>query len=42
VGKPEEAIQGALALTLQMNFIELDDQEVKAVAAYLQYLETQP
>lgn len=41
-GKPEEAIQNALGLVLQMNFLELSDQEIKAVATYLKYLETQP
>lgn len=41
-GKPEEAIQNALGLVLQMQIVKLNDQEIRAVAAYLKYLETQP
>lgn len=41
-GKSAEAIRQALGTVLQMSIIELTDEEIEAVAAYLKYLESQP
>lgn len=38
-GKTEEEVKAALATRIQMNIVKLNDQEIKAVVAYLKYLE---
>ena len=41
-GATMDQVLDALATRPQMSFIEMSDDEVKAVVAYLKYLETQP
>jgi mono/diheme cytochrome c family protein len=41
-GATEDIIWNALQTRPQMTFISLTDQEIKAVAAYLQWLDTRP
>ena len=41
VGRSANSIRGALQRVPQMSFISLTDNEVEAVAAYLQYLRSQ-
>lgn len=41
-GKTEVHVRGALASIQMMSIVKLNDEEITAVAAYLQYLDTLP
>ena len=41
LGRPPKAIKRALATVSRMDFISLSDDDVEAVAAYLQFLKSQ-
>lgn len=41
-GKPRETIADALKTVGEMEFLDLSEEEIDAVAAYLKYLKTQP
>lgn len=41
-GAPEWKVREVLKSAVPMSFIELSDEEIKAVVAYLQWLATQP
>lgn len=41
-GKPRETIADALKTVDEMEFLDLSEEEIDAVVAYLEYMETQP